>query len=179
MTTRAGWWRLIGIVLACAACASTVDGTHTPADAAVDSPADHSDATPALDATADVTPDALPDVPTLDRGCSAATCEPIEGMRLGNVAFFVVRRDGTTRVWGVNHSGGFGLGTVGERTLTPITGPSLGPLRQLAVGGRVVCALTTTGDVYCWGTSAFGELGDGAVESHRYAPSAPPLARRR
>jgi alpha-tubulin suppressor-like RCC1 family protein len=167
----------ISLVLACAACASTVDGTHTHADAAVDSPADRSDVTPALDAMADVTPDALPDVPTLDRGCSTVACEPIEGMRLGNAARFVVHRDGTTRVWGVNHSGGFGLGTVGERALTPIEGPSLGPLRQLAVGGNAVCALTTTGNVHCWGTSAYGELGDGAVESHRYAPLPSPLLR--
>jgi alpha-tubulin suppressor-like RCC1 family protein len=46
--------------------------------------------------------------------------------------------------------------------------PVMGELRfrTLSVGLSHVCGLTTRGAVYCWGDNRYGQLGDGAKETH-------------
>jgi alpha-tubulin suppressor-like RCC1 family protein len=47
-------------------------------------------------------------------------------------------------------------------------GPVMGALRfrALSAGFSHVCGLTTSGAVYCWGNNRYGQLGDGAKETH-------------
>jgi alpha-tubulin suppressor-like RCC1 family protein len=51
-------------------------------------------------------------------------------------------------------------------TYTPA--PIVGSLafRSLSVGFSHTCGVTTSGAVYCWGDNRYGQLGDGATETH-------------
>lgn len=40
-------------------------------------------------------------------------------------------------------------------------------LAQLEAGERHTCALSSTGEVYCWGSNASGQLGDGTLQTGR------------
>ncbi|HWB81509.1 MAG TPA: hypothetical protein VG755_41390 [Nannocystaceae bacterium] len=60
---------------------------------------------------------------------------------------------------GANDKGELGDGTTNDAAqLVPIGG--LGPVAQLA-GEDPLCALTTKGEVYCWGDPSWGAIGDG------------------
>ncbi len=73
-----------------------------------------------------------------------------------------VATDGTAYCWGDNTNGQLGNGTTtpgavavplpveGELTFTTING-----------GSRHTCGVTRSGLAYCWGSNAFGQLGDG------------------
>ncbi|MDH3581925.1 MAG: hypothetical protein OEM91_15045, partial [Hyphomicrobiales bacterium] len=49
---------------------------------------------------------------------------------------------------------------------------SLPPIKEVALGYAHTCALSESGDVWCWGSNALGELGDGTTVS-RISPGAP------
>jgi xanthomonalisin len=84
--------------------------------------------------------------------------------------------DQSVACWGDNMSGELGQGstTVGSST-TPLTVHGIGNSGQLsgatAVASGVThsCALLTGGDIACWGTNLFGQIGDGTVDD-RFAP---------
>ena len=67
----------------------------------------------------------------------------------------------------------WGLGPLGDSTTTEshaplhVTGSGTAPLRFTAVTARRLhsCGLTTDGAVYCWGSDAQGQLGDGTTTS--------------
>ena len=78
---------------------------------------------------------------------------------------------GAAWCWGLNFAGGLGDGTldnsarpVAVRLPAGVTGFS-----ALSPGGAYTCAVSTDGDVYCWGYNSAGQLGDGTEES-REAP---------
>jgi alpha-tubulin suppressor-like RCC1 family protein len=78
---------------------------------------------------------------------------------------------GETYCWGANNSGQLGIGatdTVNHRSPELVAGDQ--QFSQLSLGSRYTCALTTTGDAYCWGENAAGQLGDGTREV-RSAPT--------
>jgi alpha-tubulin suppressor-like RCC1 family protein len=62
--------------------------------------------------------------------------------------------------WGDNTWGQLGDGTTTDR-LSPRAVTSGLKFRQLNVGLRHTCGLTTDGAAYCWGSNIFGELGNG------------------
>lgn len=49
-------------------------------------------------------------------------------------------------------------------------GQTDGDVAQLAVGGDTTCALTKSGAVSCWGSGAYGALGDGSVNDLSVSP---------
>ena len=84
---------------------------------------------------------------------------------------------GTGYCWGSNASGQLGMGSIGpeicgvsrgyddcSKVPVAIAGGGL-RFRSLAIGGYIAaahtCGATETGEVYCWGHNASGELGDG------------------
>lgn len=72
-----------------------------------------------------------------------------------------VASDGQAYCWGANHRGQLGNGTAGGTFDTPqlVAG---GLSWQAVEAGRVfTCGLTTDGQMYCWGSNTFGELGIG------------------
>jgi alpha-tubulin suppressor-like RCC1 family protein len=69
--------------------------------------------------------------------------------------------------WGRNVEGEMGNGQSGANTwqLTPFTVP-IGPIVDVALGYRHTCALTTGGEVLCWGLNNHGQLGTGDTSAH-------------
>ncbi|MGQ0800042.1 MAG: RCC1 domain-containing protein [Pseudomarimonas sp.] len=71
---------------------------------------------------------------------------------------------GGVKCWGANYSGQLGDGSNTDRTL-PVDVPGLtSDVREIAVGHRHTCAVTTAGAVKCWGFNFFGQLGDGSSQ---------------
>lgn len=118
-----------------------------------------------------------------------------------------LRQDGTVWCWGDNPTPRFAAvpdrGTVGDglpntelcpqsswipmdQTPPPIPcrrRPSqvagLTDVRQISVGGGVVCVLRVSGEIWCWGDNFTGDLGDGTTTSRAYsAPVLWPVATR-
>jgi alpha-tubulin suppressor-like RCC1 family protein len=76
--------------------------------------------------------------------------------------------DGTVRCWGDDGSGQLGDGNSGDLSLTPkpVSGiTSANPARAIAAGDSSTCALLADATVKCWGSNAFGQLGDGTTTS--------------
>jgi Regulator of chromosome condensation (RCC1) repeat len=74
-----------------------------------------------------------------------------------------IDREGRVRCRGRNDFGQLGTGTRVQalvRSAIPVAG--LGRARSLAVGLNHTCALTEAGEVWCWGASYDGQLGDGS-----------------
>jgi alpha-tubulin suppressor-like RCC1 family protein len=72
--------------------------------------------------------------------------------------------DGTVECWGTNEEGQLGDGTFTTRSLPVIQKRVTGITNAVAISnGRThSCALLATGRISCWGSNAFGQLGDGS-----------------
>ena len=76
---------------------------------------------------------------------------------------------GGVKCWGNNEGGALGDGTMTHR-LTPVDVVGLGNgVAMVAAGWGTTCALTTSGEVKCWGYNGYGELGDG-TDTDRLTP---------
>ncbi|MCX6016954.1 MAG: cadherin-like beta sandwich domain-containing protein, partial [Chloroflexi bacterium] len=75
--------------------------------------------------------------------------------------------DGTVRCWGSNYDGEVGVGDIVAYsravTVTLDTGGVLTDVVDLGNAGSSVCALTSAGNVYCWGDGDNGTLGNGTL----------------
>lgn len=68
---------------------------------------------------------------------------------------------GTVRCWGSNVSGQIGDGTKGTARLTPAAVIGITNATAVTAGGSHTCALLSGGTGVCWGSNAFGQVGDG------------------
>ena len=80
--------------------------------------------------------------------------------------------NGGLRCWGRNEFGELGNGRAGrdESAFEPEKVGGLRNIRQVDGGAAHTCAVTDSGDVYCWGSNAHGRLGDGS-ETDRLRPA--------
>ena len=69
--------------------------------------------------------------------------------------------DHAVRCWSSGFQGQLGNGTEGPGSLTPIVVHDLDDAVEITTGAFHSCALTTQQQVYCWGSNAIGQLGDG------------------
>ena len=75
--------------------------------------------------------------------------------------------DNKTYCWGYNADYQVGDGTTENKTKpTPVTMPSgVSYISQLSVGDYHSCGIGNNNTLYCWGSNAEGQLGDGVLES--------------
>lgn len=76
-----------------------------------------------------------------------------------------LKSDGHVWCWGFNGSGRLGDGTTTQRT-SPVevkdtSNAALTGVVDITAGASHTCAVKATGEVYCWGLNANGQLGDG------------------
>jgi len=86
-----------------------------------------------------------------------------------------LRIGGTAECWGENSSGQVGDGTTFTLRLSPTPVMGLSGATALAAGGAHTCALTTGGQVRCWGYNISGQLGDGTTTSRSSPVTVPAL----
>jgi cysteine-rich repeat protein len=100
------------------------------------------------------------------RMCSEGVCTTTARLVAGLHHTCVLLEGGDVRCWGYNGYGQLGYGhvdIVGENEVPSSvnTVDVGGRAVQLAAGGRHTCALLEGGDVRCWGSNEYGQLGYG------------------
>src|SRR5215471_15805263 len=89
----------------------------------------------------------------------------IDKVKAGGGAFGLALTDqGTVLSWGCNANGQLGNGTLTSQ-LTPMRGPGLVHVKEIAPGGGHALALRSDGTVWAWGANALGQLGDGTFDT--------------
>ena len=71
-------------------------------------------------------------------------------------------RQGAATCWGANSSGQLGLGAASVAIGSPTNVDTQLRFARLSSGGSHTCAVTGTGEIYCWGNNWNGQLGDGS-----------------
>lgn len=80
----------------------------------------------------------------------------------GDATFCALRTTGSVSCWGYNGSGELGKGTHDQAAnSSPTTVAGLPSIKYIGGHGENLCAIDTSGAVWCWGTSSTGALGDG------------------
>ncbi|MCU0686775.1 MAG: hypothetical protein MUF34_31765 [Polyangiaceae bacterium] len=98
----------------------------------------------------------------------------VQAMALGDFHSCVLMTNNTVRCWGRNDHGQLGDGTVDlpgkegshlypTAVLVAPGGAPLGGVQALAVGSSHGCAIVAGGEVRCWGSNTYGQLGDPEV----------------
>lgn len=77
---------------------------------------------------------------------------------------------GEVLCWGSNGAGELGDGTSSYPRSSPVRVRGLPPAVQIAVGGSFTCALAKDGDVWCWGESSWGQMGNGTAPEKQLVP---------
>ncbi len=100
-----------------------------------------------------------------------AAVPPLTALALGANHSCALAADGTAWCWGDDRSGQVGRAAAGTCTsdlegtvpcqVTPAQVAAGTGYRALAAGGDHTCALDGTGQAWCWGQNAYGELGTG------------------
>ncbi|WP_454083540.1 RCC1 domain-containing protein [Georgenia sp. Marseille-Q6866] len=89
----------------------------------------------------------------LDRGIAAVSA--------GGQHTCALTEDGAVLCWGRNGEGQLGTGSRTSSSVpVPVSGLD-GGVTAISAGQYHTCALTDAGDVTCWGSNTFGELGNG------------------
>ncbi len=93
---------------------------------------------------------------------------PVDTIAVGARHACAVHRDGLLSCWGDDRWGQLGRGSrEGAATLPqrPALAAEMPAVRSIALGDDHTCALTTEGEVLCWGANRDGQLGTGDTAS--------------
>jgi alpha-tubulin suppressor-like RCC1 family protein len=72
--------------------------------------------------------------------------------------------------WGYNDQGQLGIGEVGGSRNEPTRTASNVLFHRVSAGGKHSCAVSPSGGLYCWGSDASGQLGNGTGAGSAAAP---------
>ena len=105
--------------------------------------------------------------PVAVSGLSGAT-----DIAAGNAHTCAVVAGGEVRCWGGNNWGQVGNGSHGGNWLTPVAVAGLSGVTDIVAGELHTCAVVAGGQVRCWGSNYYGELGDGSGATRQWTPVA-------
>jgi alpha-tubulin suppressor-like RCC1 family protein len=106
------------------------------------------------------------DVPVQVSLPGAVTQAAEGGNTLGDDWTLVILSNGDVYAWGDNGSYQLGTGNRDNKTSPAQILPPAGVTYQtVAAGGQTSYAITTTGDVYAWGSGKYGQVGDGTTRT--------------
>jgi alpha-tubulin suppressor-like RCC1 family protein len=106
------------------------------------------------------------DVPVAVRLPHAVTEVALGGSLWNNGQTLVILSTGAVWAWGNDEFCQLGDGVVGERPTPVQVDPPAGiSYRSLATGSGTAYAISAAGDVYAWGVSHIGQLGDGGSQT--------------
>ncbi|HTQ68753.1 MAG TPA: hypothetical protein VMI13_08685 [Solirubrobacteraceae bacterium] len=105
----------------------------------------------------------------LGNGIDANEATPVQVMNIadagevaaGAATTCALLSTGHVACWGYNQYGELGNGTIGEPQNVPVEVSGITDAIQVSAAGSAMCALVSTGSVFCWGRNAGGRLGDG------------------
>ena len=82
-------------------------------------------------------------------------------------------RSGAAMCWGLNFFAALGQGTSGLQSLvpTPVGNTSTPAFVSVSAGGYHSCALTGSGEAWCWGWNQEGQTGNGAISGAVLLPT--------
>ncbi len=100
---------------------------------------------------------------------------PVENLALRSVSVggfhaCSVADDGNVYCWGLNSAGQLGDLTFRNKAGPVRVGAGNLTFKAVTAGGGHTCAVTPTGDAYCWGLSTSGQVGDGGPIGSRPSP---------
>jgi alpha-tubulin suppressor-like RCC1 family protein len=102
--------------------------------------------------------------------CSVA-CTRTGLLSVGEQSSCAVLAGGSVECWGANDFGQLGVGPPDNTVHPPAPVAGITNAVSVGIGRYFACALTSAGEVQCWGDNRSGWLGDGTTEAH-YAPRA-------
>lgn len=98
--------------------------------------------------------------PTAAPVANITTAIKVIGLANSNCALL---RDRTVWCWGSNSSGELGIGLASPLQLAPVRLSLTDVVDIAARTGPHVCAVTSDGQVWCWGNNIHGQIGQGSV----------------
>jgi len=72
---------------------------------------------------------------------------------------------GAAYCWGDNRRGKLGSGSGESSSAVPVAVTGGRTFTSLSVGAWHTCGLTASGEVYCWGSNYYGQLGNGSMDT--------------
>ena len=94
-----------------------------------------------------------------------------QALAMGNFHTCGLTGAGTIYCWGHNQYGGLGDGGTTPHLTPTLAAAAAGKTwKSISAGYEDTCALTTTGDAYCWGHGLYGELGIAGTPTSVLAP---------
>ena len=85
------------------------------------------------------------------------------GIFSGNGHACALLSGGNIKCWGGNGGGQLGNGTTLNSNFPPVDVLNITDAVEVTAGGAHTCALLSGGNIKCWGSNDFGELGDGTT----------------
>jgi len=82
----------------------------------------------------------------------------VKAIALGTASTCALLAGGTVRCWGDHADGKLGVGNPNGNVTAPKDVTGLTDVKAVAVGNEHQCALTSVGDVYCWGKNDKGQV---------------------
>ena len=99
----------------------------------------------------------------------------VDNITAGAGYFCAHKGDNSVACWGYNGQGQLGNGnTIDQSSPTPVPPPAMtGPYVSVHAGLEFTCALTTGGQIACWGDNSHKQLGDGTTTDSTSAKTIP------